>query len=293
MIKFNRIIKYFPFYVLSLLPLPILYLFSNVLMFLLYYVFGYRKQVVRQNLQKSFPEKSLKEIIQIEKKFYLHLTDIIVETIKLLTISPRELNKRCIYTQSFQKIFNQYYSERKDVVVLMGHLGNWEWAGACFNLNFPHPLYVLYHPLSNRYFDELMKIIRTRFGTCLIPMQTAFKHILKNTNQSAVFTFIADQCPSPQNAFWMNFLNQDTPVYYGPEVITKKLHCPVMLVSMKKIKRGYYEVDTLDIENVYTDEVNYPVMHSFMNYLEREIKEQPEIWLWSHRRWKHQRKNKI
>lgn len=291
MIKLIRIIKYLPFYALSLLPLPVLYAISNALMVFIYYLLGYRKKVVRQNLQKSFPEKPLKEIIQIEKKFYQHLTDIIVETIKLLTISPEELKKRCVYTEHFQKIFNQYYLERQDVLVLMGHLGNWEWAGACFNLNFSNPLYVLYHPLSNHYFDNLMKLIRSRFGTHLIPMQTALKHILNNSRQSAVFTFIADQCPSPQNAFWMSFLNQDTPVYYGPELIAKKLNSPVVLVTIKKLKRGYYEVDALDIKNMYSDGVNYPVMQSFMTYLEYKIQGQPEIWLWSHKRWKYQRKN--
>ncbi len=293
MIKFIRIIKYLPFYVLSLLPFPVLYAISNVLMVFVYYLFRYRKKVVRQNLQKSFPEKSLKEIIRIEKKFYRHLTDIIVETIKLLTISPEELKKRCVYTEQFQKIFNKYYLEKKDVLVLMGHLGNWEWAGACFNLNFSNPLYVLYHPLSNSYFDNLMKIIRTRFGTHLIPMHTALKHILTHQKKTAVFTFIADQCPSPQNAFWMKFLNRDTLVYYGPEWIADKISTPVIVVTMKKIKKGYYQIDATEIKkenNTYTE---YPIMQRFMNLLETNIHHQPEIWLWSHKRWKHQRKNKI
>ncbi|MEW6774298.1 MAG: lysophospholipid acyltransferase family protein [Bacteroidota bacterium] len=288
----KQIIKYLPFYFISLLPLTLLYGLSDVLTFILYYIVGYRKKVVRQNLMNSFPDKTLKEIILIEKQFYRYLGRIIVETIKLLTISKNELRKRCKYSENFHQIFNHYNNEKKNIMVLMGHLGNWEWAGASFNLYFPHHLFVLYHPLSNKYFDELMKIIRTRLGTQLIPMHTSYKHILnQHHHPPAVFTFIADQCPSPQNAFWMKFLNQDTPVYYAPELIAKKLYLPVVFVWMKQIKKGNYLIDATEI--TINNENQYPTQHiimeKFMELLEEKIKEQPYIWLWSHKRWKHKK----
>lgn len=276
------------FYLVSLLPFSLLYALSETTYVLLYYIFGYRKNVVRENLRNSFPDKTSYEIQWIEREYYRFLCRQIFETIKLLSISKEELKKRCVYSPRFHQIFEAYYSEKKDVMVLMGHLGNWEWAGACFNLYFQSPLFVLYHPLSNKIFDKLMKKIRTRFGTHLLPMNTAYKHILQNINQSAVFTFIADQCPSPQNAFWMRFLNQDTPVYYAPELIASKLNLPVIFVYLKQIKKGYYLVDAEILEK-NTDGNDYPVMHQFMKMLENKIKEQPQIWLWSHRRWKYKK----
>ncbi|MCX7728603.1 MAG: lysophospholipid acyltransferase family protein [Bacteroidia bacterium] len=272
---------------LSFLPLTILYKLSNLLAFIMYYIFRYRRKVVRENLLKSFPDKTINEIILIEKKFYRFLCRLIVETIKLISIPKNELKQRCIYTQNFQNIFNKYAHEKKNVIVLMGHLGNWEWAGAAFNLHFSNQLYALYHPLSSPSFDKLVKKLRTRFGTQLISMRTAYKHILSIKTKPAVFTFIADQCPSPQNAFSMTFLNQNTLVYYGPELIAQKLKFPVVFVSVKQIKAGYYEVDGREYLVEVADYSEYPVMKHFMQHLEEKIKEQPEIWLWSHKRWKH------
>lgn len=264
-----------------------------MLAFVLYYIIPYRKKIVRNNLIQSFPEKNIHEIKKIEKEFYRFLCRTIVETIKLISISKKELKKRCTYTPEFHQIFNHFYSEKKDVLVLMGHLGNWEWAGAAFNLYFSSPLYVLYHPLSIIPFNKLMITIRTRFGTRLIPMQIAYRYLLANTQKSAVFTFIADQCPSPQNAFWMNFLNQDTPVYYNPEVIARKLNLPVVFVWTNQLKKGYYRIDAKilasDIAGRNSENVPYPIMEAFMKQLENKIKQQPEIWLWSHKRWKHKR----
>lgn len=280
---------YIFFYLLSLLPLSILYLISDAFAFLIYYIIHYRRKIVRKNLLNSFPEKNIQEIIDIEKKFYRHLCALMVETIKLLSIRKEELKNKCTYTNEFQQIVNKFYKEKKDSIVLMGHLGNWEWAGTSFNLNFNAPLFVLYHPLSNKIFDQLMKKIRTRFGTKLIPMKSATKHILNNKNKSAVFTFIADQCPSPQNAFWMQFLNQPTPVYYGPALIAQKLKCPIVFVYIKQKKRGYIEIDALELQYEHTLSDDYTIMQQFMQLLESKIKNQPYLWLWSHNRWKHKR----
>lgn len=282
-------IVYIAVYSLSILPFPVLYFLSDVFAFILYYIVRYRREVVRGNLIRSFPEKSMHDIVIIEKQFYRFFTQWIFETIKLTSIPARELKKRCRFTQQFQEIFNQYHQDKKDIVVLMGHLANWEWAGSAFNLYFPQDLHVLYHPLSNKTFDKIMKRIRSRFGTHLIPMHTALKYILEKKEQGSVFTFIADQCPSIHNSFWTKFLNQDTPVYYGPEKILQKIKAVPVIVFVypDRIinKRGYYAIDAKAIE-VTGNDTEYPIMTRFMQELEIAIKEYPACWLWSHRRWK-------
>ncbi len=287
-------IIYSVLYVVSLLPLSVLYFISDIFAFLIYYVIRYRREVVRKNLCNSFPEKTLKEIIVIEKKFYRFFMQWIFETVKLMSISEKELKERCKFSEQFQEIFNQYNEQKKDVLVLMGHLGNWEWAGAAFNLYFQQNLLVLYHPLSNKVFDKIMIKIRSRFGTKLLPMHSAYKYIVSNTTKNNVYTFIADQCPSVENAFWMNFLNQETAVYYGPEKILKKINASPIFVFVllhPNKKRGYYLIDAMVYEKRRTDlDENFPVMQDFMKKLEERIMEYPSIWLWTHKRWKHKKK---
>ncbi|HPQ09040.1 MAG TPA: lysophospholipid acyltransferase family protein [Bacteroidia bacterium] len=279
-------ITYSCIYLLSLLPLPVLYFISDVFAFILYYIIRYRRDVVRKNLLNSFPEKKLSEIIQIEKKFYRFFVQWIVETLKLCSISKNELAKRCQFSDSFKEIFQKNYSQNKNIVALMGHFGNWEWAGAAFNLYFPQKLYVVYHPLSNKTFDKIMKKIRSRMGTQLLPMNAAPKFMLSQQHQSNVFAFIADQSPSLQNSFWTKFLNQYTAVYYGPEKITQKINAiPVtVIVYPVKYKKGYYFIDAKKIQ--INEKIEYPIMTQFMKDLEQSIKEYPEFWLWSHKRWK-------
>ena len=275
------------FYLLSLLPFCILYFFSDILFVLLFYVFKYRRRVVQDNLSKSFPNYSKTELNRIEKDFFKFLCDLIVETLKLLTISEKQIKARCRYSEKIMKTFQTAYSDGNNIMILMGHFGNWEWAGASYNLHFPNANYALYHPLSNKSFNKLMIKIRTRFGTKLLPMKTAYRDILMNKNNASVFSFIADQCPSLQNSFWMNFLNQDTAVYYGPEKINNRLNCLVVFISLKKEKRGYYSADVHEVTNNQAD--TYPIMSNFMVLLEKEIIRQPHIWLWSHKRWKYKK----
>jgi KDO2-lipid IV(A) lauroyltransferase len=252
----------------------------------LYYFIRYRRDVVRKNLLNSFPEKKISKIIQIEKKFYRFFVQWIVETLKLCSISKNVLAKRCQFSDSFKEIFQKYYLQNKNLVALMGHFGNWEWAGSAFNLYFPQKLYVVYHPLSNKTFDKVMKKIRSRMGTKLLPMNAAPKFMLSQQHQSNVFAFIADQSPSLQNSFWTKFLNQDTAVYYGPEKITQKINAiPVtVIVYPIKNKKGYYFIDAKEIQ--INEKIEYPIMTQFMKDLEQSIKEYPEFWLWSHKRWK-------
>ncbi len=277
-------------YLLSLLPFPLFYLFSDFVYFLLYHVIGYRKQVVYENLKNSFPEKTDAEIRKIRKQFYKYLCDLFLETFKTLTISKEEAKRRCTINPSALEVFERFYREGKSVIIVMGHFGNWEWAGNTFSLNCSHQLYVIYHPLTHTYFDGLIYRMRTRFGTKLIPMRDTYRDMVKNKGELNATAFIADQTPSPDNAYWTTFLNQETPVFRGTEMIARKVNYPVVYASMKRLKRGYYEIsaETLFEEPRATKEGEISESHT--RKLEREILAQPEIWLWSHRRWKHRRK---
>ncbi len=277
-------------YLISLLPFPIFYMVSDSIYFLLYRVIGYRKKVVYENLKNSFPEKSHEALKKIEKEFYHYLCDLFLETLKTLTISKEEAIKRCALNNNTQRIFKELYDQKKSCILVMGHYGNWEWAGNSFSLINPQQLYVIYHPLTNKHFDKLMYDMRTRFGSKLYAMKDTMREMIRNRNEINATAFIADQTPSPENAYWTRFLNQDTPVFWGTEKIAQKLNYPVVYVTVNKLKRGYYEVNTeyLVQEPKHTAEGEISELHT--RKLEKDIIAQPEIWLWSHRRWKHKRK---
>ncbi len=276
-------------YLLSILPFPVLYLFSDFLFFVLYTCIGYRKKVVLQNLRNAFPDKSEKEIGRISRAFFHNLCDFMVETFKILTISKKGIIRRCKFNEAGLELFARYANEEKSVIMVMGHIGNWEWAGHPFSLLCRQKLVVLYHPLSNRYFEKLMLGMRSRFGTKMIPMKTAFKEMVANRKQLTATVFISDQTPMPENAHWTTFLNQDTPVFKGTEVIAKKLNQPVVYCCVKKVKRGYYEMfaETLADDPASTADGEITEMHT--KRTELDILECPESWLWSHRRWKYKR----
>jgi Kdo2-lipid IVA lauroyltransferase/acyltransferase len=280
-------------YLLSLLPFPILYLVSDGLYVILYYVIGYRKEVVLQNLRNSFPNKSEAEIKKIRKDFYHYLCDLTLETFKTLTISKTTMLKHCSINPETLKLFTKLAEENKSFILVMGHWGNWEWAGNSFSMLCKHQLYVIYHPLSNKYFDGLIYRMRTRFGTKLIAMKDTYREMSGKRDELNATAFIADQTPSPEGAFWTKFLNQDTPIFKGTEKIAQRMNYPVVYGRVKKLKRGYYEISAeVLFENpakTQPDEIS----KSHTKSLENDIIAQPEIWLWSHRRWKHKSNYKL
>ena len=278
-------------YLISLLPFPILYLISDFFYFFLFYIIRYRKKIVVQNLKNSFPEKSEEEIELICKKFYSHLCDLALETFKTLTISKNAMIEHCRINEKAVHLLNKLNQQKKSVILVLGHLGNWEWAGNSFSIQCRHPLNVIYHPLQNTYYNNLVIQLRTRFGTRLIEMKNTFREMMANKSIISATAFIADQTPPPENAYWIKFLNQDTPVFLGTEKIAQKLNYPVVYINVKKKKRGYYEIDTeLLCDNpAATAHGEITAMH--IRKLEKEIISAPEFWLWSHRRWKHKRKS--
>jgi KDO2-lipid IV(A) lauroyltransferase len=276
-------------YLVSALPFKLLYVVSDFLNLILFRIVGYRKKVVMENLRNSFPGKSEEELYRICKKFYHHLCDFFLETIKILTISRKELLKRCQFTPEAFDVFSRFAAQNKSVLLVMGHNGNWEWSCNAFNMLSRHQLFVVYHPITNKYFDDLMHRIRSRYGTKLIPMKNTYKEMVVNKNGLNATAFVADQTPQPDHAYWTTFLNQDTPVFKGMEVIAKKMNLAVLYTSVKKVKRGYYEMNAEVLSENPQEAAEGELSEKFIRRLERDIISQPETWLWSHRRWKHKR----
>ena len=197
--------------------------------------------------------------------------------------------RHCTMDPAATLLFKQLAAENKSLIIVMGHKGNWEWAGNTFSLVCQHQLYVIYHPFANKYFNGLICKMRERFGTKLIPMKDTFRDMIKNKSELNATAFIADQSPNPAKAHWMSFLNQDTPVFMGTEKIAQKIKYPIVFVSVKKLTRGYYTLmaEVLDLPNNTNIEGVISEIHT--KKLEADIIEQPETWLWTHKRWKHSR----
>lgn len=280
-------------YLLSVLPFPVLYGLSNVVYVLLYRVVGYRKEVVLTNLRNAFPEKSEPEILKLSEAFYRYFCDLFLEVFKTLTVSSDTMLRHCRFSPQAQVVFDELAAKKQSVVLVLGHLGNWEWAGNTFSLLCQQQLYVIYHPIANPRFDGLMYRMRTRFGTKLIPMKETYRTMLAQRQELSTTAFIADQTPSSvHSAYWTTFLNQDTPVFPGTETIARKLDFPVVYTRVKRLKRGYYEIDAEVLVENSAETKEGEISEKHTRRLERDILEQPETWLWTHRRWKHKRPEK-
>ncbi len=274
-------------YLVSILPLSLLYRISWILFFFLYYITGYRKKVVYDNLARSFPGKSKKELLEIRYKFYRHLSNVCVEVIKLLTISQNELKNRCSFSREAKKIINGYFSSNVPVIIVLGHYGNWEWSGSSFYSNFHKNLLTAYRPIKNRVFNRLMIKLRSSFGIIIKSRNELPRAMFSLRNKVYATALIADQTPSPSNAHWVKFLNQDTPVFKGTAKLSQMYNYPLIFCSTRLKKRGYYEIHARLVTSRPKDYDEYTLTSLHTKMLEEEIKNAPELWLWSHKRWKH------
>lgn len=277
----------------SLLPLRVLYLFSDIFYYILYYIIRYRRKVVRMNLRNAFPEKDEVEIAHTERKYYRHMCDLFVEMYRMWHMSEKEMKKRCVFKNS--DVVRKYFAQGKSVIGVLGHYGNWEWMSS-YSLWMDDGLvfYALYKPLHNRVLDRMMLRIRSRFRAKLIAKDDILRQIVNDKRAGQLFLagFIGDQTPNTSNLnFWMDFLNQDTPVLIGTEKIARKFDLPVISLHMRCVRRGYYEVSFVDLcaEPKTLEPGELTRMHT--RILEQAIRDVPELWLWSHKRWKHSREN--
>ncbi len=277
----------YPFvYLIASLPFWALYSVSDVF----YYLFrlsGYRRKVVVQNLRNSFPDKSEKEIQQLCREYFRYLCDLTLETFKTLTMTEQEARDRC--TLIFPDWLKEFANQKQSMLLVLGHYGNWEWGGPGFTLHSGIPLNVIYRPLSNPYFEKMMTGMRTKFGTRITPAKNTLREMVSLRNQHMAFAFIADQAATIENGHWMEFLHQDTSVYTGPEKLAVKFNYPVVFMNIKRLRRGFYEVAPELLFAHPKETQPDQITETFTRRLEQEIRKDPVIWLWSHRRWKHKR----
>ncbi len=272
-------------YILSLLPLPVLLFFARLLYYLLYHIIGYRKKVVRENLQNSFPEKSLAEIIKIEKSFFKYLADLIFEIIQLNTISESELRKRVKFNGLNQ--LEAYFNRKESVIACTGHYGNWELCMLALGLNLSATEYVIYKPLANDVFENWFQKWRTKFGNKFVPMRQTLRQIIATKDEPTMFCFASDQTPvKEETQYSLQFLNQQTAVLLGLEKIALQTNRPIFYFDVKRIKRGYYEVfiQPLCLDPKTTK--GHEITDLLFKFLNQTIQEKPDYWLWSHKRWK-------
>lgn len=273
---------------LAALPWKVLYAISDVLCFVLFKVIKYRKNVIWTNLKNSFPEKSDKELKNIEKRFQQHFTDLIVETVKLRVVNPQEISDRMAGNY---EVLTDLFEQKKNVGLILGHRGNWEMANSYFSSFLPHDVLVVYKPLHNKPMDKWFYDMRTRFKSKMIPMKMIYAELKNEQPNPYLLALANDQAPNPQTGYWTTFLNQDTGVFRGAEIISKLYDLTVVYLDIKKHEtlRGHYICDF----KIITDNIrNYPqnaILEKQVELLEKDIKSQPHNWLWSHRRWKHQR----
>ena len=272
-------------YLLSLLPFPVLYFLSDILYGILYYVFKYRRKVVLNNLLNSFPEKSRSEIELIEKRFYRYLADLMLESIKTLTISAKEIKKRFVFKNI--EILKKHLQNGKSVIAVSGQYGNWEWGPLATGLEIKDKVLVVYKPLSDKRFEILMNSMRSRFGSIMVPMKLTLRKVIEYKNEPSVLVLIGDQTPTREEShYFTTFLNQQTAVFLGVEKIALKLNNPVVYFSINRIKRGYYECFVKSLIQNPENTIEHEVTQAHIKELEKNIRIHPEFWLWSHRRWK-------
>ena len=271
---------------LSLLPMWILHVKSYTLYLIVYKLIGYRKKVVYDNLNRSFPEKSNKEIKKIMDAFFLHLCDLIMEAIKGFSMSEAEVNKRMKFTNI--ELINSHCKEGKHAMAVGGHYGNWEMFALAIGKATDYNPLALYTPMTNEFFNKKFKESRGKYGLEMLSVSDIRNKINSFLKDPYLVIFGADQSPRKnQRAYWTNFLNQETGVQYGAEKFAKEFKAAVFFFNIYKVKRGYYEVDIQMIcANAEETEYGY-VTEMHTKLLEKVVKEQPEYWLWSHKRWKH------
>jgi Kdo2-lipid IVA lauroyltransferase/acyltransferase len=273
-------------WLLTLLPLRILYILSDFLFFMVFHITGYRKTVVQDNLRHAFPERTTTEINDLSKLFFKHFCDFLIESAKTIHLSKNEIDKRFRYVNA--EVFQKYYDQGKSVVLVLGHYANWEWVANCTSV-IKHKPFAIYKPLRNKMFDELILSVRTKWQMGTIPMNNVIRVILQKEREKAkiITSFLVDQAPPRSYPFWIRFMNRETPFYTGPAKIARKFDHSIVYMQITKIRRGFYETEffpLFDEPGKFTEE---EIMIRIVEVLEATIRQQPEYWLWSHRRWKH------
>lgn len=273
-------------YIVSLLPFPILYLLSDCFYALLYYVIGYRKEVVMKNLLIAFPDKTDAARKSIAKDFYRNFTDNWIEALKLLSISEKNIGKRI--STDF-KIFDTIHVSGRCCHMLLGHQFNWEWGNASVPVRTSFKVLVAYSPISNQIFDRLFLYIRQRFGCIMLPFNDMRRAMLPHRHSQYILALVADQNPpNPLKSYWLNFLNTPTAFVQGPEKGARLGNIPAVYLAFSKPKRGYYHLEAKLLHDNPGSTTEGELTKIYVAELEKNIYANPSLYLWSHKRWKHE-----
>ncbi|MFA9187499.1 lysophospholipid acyltransferase family protein [Flavobacterium magnesitis] len=286
--QFLAFIIAYPFlWFISILPFRIFYWISDIVYFIVYYIIRYRKETVRNNLKITLPHLSDKERLVIEKKFYQHFCDQFMEMTKTMTFSHKEMDKRFKITNL--ELMKEYEEKGKSIMLLASHYANWEWLVA-LNLKMSYQGVAVYKKIANRYFDKLIKDIRSKYNTVLVSTEKTIPLMADNNRKGilCVYGLVSDQSPkTAQIAHWESFMGIETPVHIGPELLSKKYNLNVVFAKIKKVKRGYYEATIVPITDDAKSLPNYEIIHRYIKEVEKQIYEAPEYYFWTHKRWKH------
>jgi KDO2-lipid IV(A) lauroyltransferase len=284
--KIGFYIIYTPVWLISKLPFPLLYLISDFIYFFVFYVVGYRKKLVFNNLRLVFPSKSESEIKQIRRKFYHHFVDIFMEMVKTFTISPEELEKH--FKISNLELINKLGAENKSVMVVGSHFANWEWA-IRMGVGIPHMGFIVFTKIQNPFWNKKVKESREQFGLKLIDRTETIPKIEKNFSENllSLYGFLSDQSPQLGRAYyWTQFLGQRVPVLTGAEMLAKKHNMAFVFLRINKIKRGYYETTYDLITDNSTEFKDFELTEKYLRLCEQQIYKQPEYYFWTHNRFK-------
>ncbi|MGV3509118.1 MAG: lysophospholipid acyltransferase family protein [Sphingobacteriaceae bacterium] len=275
---------------LSYLPLSVLYRFSDALYVILYHIIKYRRAVVAQNLLNSFPEKSEAQRALITKQYYSFLCDLIIESVKMISISKEEVMERFKFVNP--ELLDHYFSQNKSVLAAAGHYGNWEMASNV-GLITDKQILVVYKPLANEVFERFLKKVRSRFNAKLIPMKTSFREILAYRKEPTLSILVSDQTPvkGVDGHYFTRFLNQPTAVFTGIERLAKSYNYPVVFCDIKVLRRGYYSCEFIPLIEDPKSCGEHEISEAHVRHLEIMIEKEPQYWIWSHKRWKFQPDN--
>jgi KDO2-lipid IV(A) lauroyltransferase len=272
-----------------MLPFRILYLFSDFVYLIVYYLIGYRKKIVRENIALALPYLSEQERLDIEKKSYSHLCDMFLEMIKTMTISEKEIRARFVFPNL--EVYKKLEEQEKSIAMMTAHYASYEWA-ISINAYVSFKAFAIYKTIANPYFDKLVRDIRSRFKASLITTKETVPCIINNNKNKllSMYGFASDQSPKVASVFhWQKFMGIEVPVHTGAEMLSKKYNMNVIFLKVKKIKRGYYEARFEILSEDAIKVPDYQITDKFLQLVEQQIYEAPEFYLWTHKRWKHRR----